>query len=324
VGEVTITGGGGQFLVIKNGEIIVSFLVSPELSKIAMREGLESAFVAWSILRDYVVAKKHSSHFTKKTAARILAQNGMKFSSRHYGRIWQEGAGIFWHLEERKLHMTSFARVAGAFEAFRKPCDFSVATAPYFVQISLSGGIEDLRAKLYFAWFAQFEEKTISRDTLRDLFGISHDQQRAYEAILGPKLLVKSNYAHINSETYAESPEALPEHHFTIKFEREISLNRDAKDSPDTGMQEITAYQYQLPNTFIARHEDNQEFPVPHASNRARNALRSLDGPRDYPSPLKRLYWLNRRHFERFGSLESFVRAYYQGKKRLWLSGHYF
>lgn len=317
--------GEGKFFVIKNGEIIMSFLVSPELSKIALREGLESAFVAWSILRAFVVAKKHSSHFSKKTAARILAQHGMKFSSRHYGRIWQEGAGIFWSLEERKIHMVSFARVAGAFQAFRKSCDFSPGTAPYFVQISLSGGVEDLRAKLYFAWFAQFEEKTISRDTLKDLFGLSHDQQRAYEAILGPQLLVKSNYAHINGESYSESPEALPEHHFTIKFEREISLNQDPGEAAGFAIQEVTAYQYQLPNTFIPRHENQEnEIPVPHASNRARNALRSLDGPRDYPSSLKRIYWLNRAKFERLGSLESFVRAYYQGKKRLWLSGHYF
>jgi hypothetical protein len=316
--------GQGSFLAIKNGEIIMSFLVSPELGKIALREGLESSFVAWSILRSYVVAENHSGHFTKKRASRILAESGMNFSTRHYANIWQQGLGIFWGIEKNRIDMRSIKHVSECFQAFRKACDEKLPGQVFFVQISLSGGIEDLRAQLYWAWFAQFEEKTISRATLQDLFGLSPDQQRAYEQILATKILVKTNYAHINNDLYQDNPQALPEHHFTVKFEREISLNQDAGAAAGFGMQEVIAYQYQLPNTFIPRHEDSHEIPVPFASNRARNAIRCLDSHSDNESSLKRIYWLNRAKFERLGTLESFVRAYYQGKKRLWLAGNYF
>lgn len=280
-----------------------------------MKAGLEISFVSWSILRAYAVAQNLSTHYSKKQAARILAEYGLKFSQRHWSRIWEQGAGIFWGLENNRLYLRSFKRMRKRLLALTQDKESRRLPAPIFVEIQLSGGIEDLRAQLYWAWFLQWEEKTISRDTLQDLFGLSHDQQRSYEAILGAKLLVKSNYAHINLESYKEKPQELPEHHFTIQYEREVSFDED--------IETVSAIQYQLPNTFLARAESGNPFPVTDASNRAKKAMQELNGHTESSFPIERTYWLKWSQFENLGTMESFIRAYYQGKKRLWLSGHY-
>jgi len=293
----------------------MSFLVSPQLGRIAIREGLELPFVVWSILRDYGVAKNLSSHYSKSQAVEILAAHGLKFTSRHYGRIWQQGVGIFWGLENNRVYLRSFKLVVSRNEAFRNDKELMAQRQAIFVKIQLSGGVEDLRAQLYWAWFTQWEEKTISRDTLRDLFGLSHDQQRSYEALLGSKLIVKSNYAHINLEAYKEHPQDLPDHHFTVQYEREIRF--------DETIEPVTAIQYQLPNTFLARSGDDNFIPSVDAPNRAMKAFREQNRHTESLFTKQRTYWLKWSQFESLGTLESFIRAYYQGKKRLWLSGHY-
>jgi len=299
------------------------FLVSPELGRMAMRQGLELAFVAWSILRDFAVANSLSGHYSKRDFKAILGQYGLTYDRRHFSRLLQSGKGIFWRYETSKVYLVSFAKVSSHFEQYRKPCDYATQRQEIFVQIQCTKSIEAIRSELYFAWFAQFAEKTISRDTLKDLFGLSHDQQRAYEKRLGRRLLVKSNYAHIDKETYQDTNrqalnpygDVLPEYSFTVEYEREQSFG---------AAERITAIQYQLPNTFIARPEAGQEFiPVKDAPNRAKNAIRDLFRPVSSLKPQQRIYWLKWHQFEIFGTQEAYIRAYFQGKKRLWISGHY-
>lgn len=307
--------GEGKKIDIKNGEIIMSFAVSPELGRMAIREGLEMPFVVWSILRAFAVAQKSSTHFTKKEASEIVAQNGLQFTARHWRNLWAKGHGIFWGMDSQRIYLVSYRRLALKFQAFIKPCDLKLPGQEKFVEISLSGRVADVRAKLYWAWFLQWPEKTISRDTLRDLFGMSHDQQRAAEVRLGGLLLVKSNYAHIDLEAFKQNPESLPEHHFTIQYEREVRFDEDV----DT----VQAIQYQMPNSFIGRAGSGNPFPVSDASNRAKKAMRTLNRQFSSLFPLERTFWLKWSEFEALGTMESFVRAYYQGKKRLWLSGNY-
>lgn len=299
------------------------FLISPELGKVAMRQGLELAFVAWSILRDYAVINSLSGHYSKKDFKRILAAYGLTYNRRHILRIMQAGESIFWRVGDKKIYLVSFDKVAKHFEQYKKACDTQPKTSKIFIQIEVSKSIEAIRSELYFAWFAQFQEKTISRDTLKDLFGLSHDQQRAYERKLGTRLLVKFNYAHIDKETYQETNrqslnpygDVLPEHSFQINYEREQTFG---------AAESVTAIQYQLPNTFIARPESGNDFiPVKDASNRAKNAIRDLFRPVISLKPIQRIYWTKWHQFEVFGNEDSFIRAYFQGKKRLWISGHY-
>lgn len=324
VGEVINTGGGGQKKVIKNGEIIMSVLVSPEIGRLAMQQGLELPFVVWSILRASVVAENGSSHFTKKKAALLAAKNGLKFSQRHWQRIWQQGTYYFWGMERNRIYMRSFAKVTERLGELAKHEEITRQRDVFFVEIQLSKGLESLRSELYWAWFAQFSERTISRATLQDLFNISPFQQRSFEAELGQKLSVKTNYAHIDNEMYKDNPQDLPEHHFTVTFEREISLNQDPGANAGFEMQEVVAHQYQLPNTFRALHGDSSNvIPVPFAPNRARNAVKSLSRQTDSLHPTKRIYWLSRRKFERLASETDLLRVAWQGKKSLWIIGHF-
>jgi hypothetical protein len=324
--------GQGSFLPIKNEEIIVSFLVNAELGRIALKNGLETEFILWALLRDYAVAKNHSTHFTKGLIKKIAWSNGIKFSTRHWTNLFSQGAPLFWKMNRRRVFLRSFANVAAAMRPLCEASEMSRLAAVFMVRISTTGSLLDIRSNLYWAWFAQFEARTISRATLTDLFGLSGDQQRACEAQLGSKLLVKSNYAHINSDMYADRPQELPEHHFTIVYEREISKLQDLdghialRDSTDHEfeVESVTAYQYQLPNTFIARHPESGASPVPFASNRATNAIRRLCRGVTALPQLKRTYWANEADFIKFGDLESYLKCYSQGKKRLFLSGNYF
>lgn len=293
----------------------MSFLIHPELSRIAMRQGLELTFVVWSILMDSVRVEKSSSHFTKESARQIAANQGLKFTLRHWRRIWNQGREIFWRTDNHMVFIRSFRRVASKFKPFISQKDLQVQERPFFVKIALSGGMEDLRANLYWAWFMQFEEKTISRATITDLFGLSPDQQRSYEALLGNRLLIKTNYAHINADSYSENPHGLPEHHFTVKYEREVRFDED--------IDSVTAIQYQMPNTFLARQSESGVSPVHFGFNRARKAIRTLVRDTSTLTPQKRTYWLKWSEFEKLGSLDSFIRAYFQGKKRLWLLGQF-
>lgn len=301
----------------------MSFLVSPELGRLAMQQGLELPFVVWSILRASVVAENGSSHFTKKTASQLAAKNGLKFSQRHWQRIWQQGSYYFWGMEHNRLYLRSFAKVSARLGELAKCGEVTRQPAAFFVKIQLSKGLESLRSELYWAWFAQFNERTISRATLQDLFNISPSQQRSYEAVLGARLSVKTNYAHIDNEMYKDKPKELPEHHFTVKYEREMSLNQDPEAEAGFGARQVTAYQYQLPNTFRALHGDSNAIPVPFAPNRARNAIKSLDRHTESLSTTKRIYWLSRRKFERLASIEDYLRVAWQGKKSLWIIGHF-
>ena len=293
----------------------MSFSVHPELARVAIRQGVELPFAVWSILADSVRLENLSSHFTKKEAIAIAAKNGLRFTVRHWSRIWAAGQQIFWGSEGNRIYLRSFRRVAWRFEALINDKDLSHQVRDKFIKIQLSGGTEDLRANLYWSWFAQFEEKTISRETIKDLFGLSHDQQRSYEAILGSRLLVKTNYSHIDSRAFKEAPRELPNHHFEIDYERWIET--------DSKVEIVHAIQYQLPNTFIARSGEHGESPAARASNRAIKAAGTLFGHTDSSFTTRRTYWQKWSQFEKFGSQDGLVRVFYQGKKRLWLSGHF-
>ena len=131
----------------------MSVFVHPELARLAIREGLELSFVVWSILRNEVVANKHSGHFTKKDAIAIAANHGLRFTVRHWSRIWASGNPIFWGSDNNRIFLRSFRRVCWRFAEFRQDKDLSALPQAFLIRIQLSGGIEDLRAQLYHAWF---------------------------------------------------------------------------------------------------------------------------------------------------------------------------
>jgi len=293
----------------------VKISVHPNLARIATREGYLIPFVIWSALRDASIKEDLSSNPLKSQAKKLLRSWGLNYTDRHYQRIWNNGLGIFWGLSQDRLWLRSFRRVSEKLSVYRKPCDESCQAQDLFVLIQLSKSLKALEAEVYHAWLLEKGECTLSRDTITDLFGFSHDTQRSLEAILGDRLKVFYNYAHLNLETYSKDPQALPEHHFSFDFEREIRFDEDKE--------RVTYIQYQLPNGYLARPGKNSESDSVRASNRARYAmfrLLSQDSLLVYP---KRRYYLKSRDFERFGSLSDYVRVAYQGRKKLFLLGHY-
>lgn len=289
--------------------------IQPDLARMATRQNLELAFVCWSLLRQAAIETNFSSHYKREDFRYQLAVHGLNYTHRHMNNIIRQGTGIFWDAGKTKIFLRSMQRVSDYFKPFIQPCDTIAQRRDVFVAIRLSKSIENLRAEIYWAWFVQFEEKTISRATLTDLFGFSGDQQRNYEEILGQRLIVKHNYVHIDLKTYSENPQELPEHYFSFEFSRQLGMTDDHES--------VSKLAYQLPNTFLARLDASDSFPVSDASNRAKNATRDTFGQGTSSKPNKRIYWLKWDKFEKLGALDSFIRVAYQNKKRIWLAGNY-
>lgn len=300
------------------------FKINPHLARLALRNHNELGFVIWSLLRQNAIVENLSSHYSKKSIRKLLVENSLNYTQRHINNILEQFTGIFWRVGKSKIYLISFGRVCAYFEQFTKPCDAIHRDTNIFIEIQPSKSIEAIRAEIYFAWFAQFSEKIISRATLTDLFGLSPEQQRAYEAKLGARLLVKPNYAHINGESYRENPQELPEYHFSFNFEREITTGVDLDSDFQGETQTVTAIQYQLPNTFFARPTDSEFIPAAVGSNRAKRAIRTLFGRVSSSNPTKRNYWLKRNEFERLAGINDLLRVAWQGKKSLWIIGNYF
>jgi len=297
--------------------------INPNLGRLAIRQRLELPFVVWATLRQSSIEQKSSSHYSKKQFKSLMAQNGLTYNRRHVLRIMQQGEGIFWRLGAKKVYLISLANVTAYFERYLQPCDYAAAIDTKFIEITLSKSIEAIRAEIYFAWFAQFQEKLISRATLTDLFGLSATQQRAYEKMLGNRLIVKTNYAHIDAANFRESPQSLPEHHFEIEYKREITRGSDIDTDFVGETQKVNAIQYQLPNTFFARPSNGGFIPYADASNRAKRAILGLFRRVSSLNSNQRMYWVKRSQFEKLAGFDSLLRVAWQGKKSLWIVGHY-
>lgn len=294
---------------------MTEFLIDANLARLSLKSGLALPFALWSILRFAAKTENLSGHYSKDFAIKKIMNFGQRFTTRHWSRIWKRGEGIFWNCENKRVHVRSFKHVLTRLQELTNDKELLAGPANSTIQIKWSSGIENLNAELYGAWFAARGEITIARDSLKDLFNLSHDQQRRYETILGARLLVKSNYAHINAAFYAQNPQELPEHHFTIEYERFLPLEDDYEATK--------AIQYQLPNTYIFSSRGKDESSATRTSNRENKAIRTLHRHAYTLCDKMRLYCGNFRDFELHGDSDSFVRCYYQGTKRLWLSGHY-
>lgn len=287
--------------------------VSPEHARLSTLANKQIAFVVWSILRDDIRENITSGHYTKSDIKRLCSEFG--YTTRHWTRIFASGEDVFWGNDDKMIHMRS---MKFATRQLQRLAHSRIDTRSHFqtnvkIELTRKDSTQSIYAKLYWTWFLARGEVTISRDELQSLFGLSHDQQRAYEALLGKKILIRSNYCLIDVQTYQENPQDLPKHHHTFRYERLTSSQK---------VVDVKAIQYQLPNTYIAQTDGNtHEGTTPAAQSlRRANAARLW-----YASTHKhhQLYFAKWRDFERSGSLDSYVRSYYNGKKRLWLRGHY-
>ncbi len=289
--------------------------VSPEHARLSTLANKQMSFVVWCILRDDIRQNNTSGHYSKSDVKSLCSSLG--YTKRHWTRIFNQGHGIFWGNDDKLIHLWSIKRATRKLEKITNSRVDMRDNFKKHVVITLArkDSTQSIYAKLYWSWFMARGEVEISRDSLMDIFGLSHDQQRAYEKILGKKILVRSNYCLIDSDRYKDNPTQLPEHHSTFGYERLTASDK---------VIQVTAIQYQLPNTYIARADGVDTCPTvkaPQSLVRANSARLWYAG---YSHKQSQLYFANYRDFERSGTEKSFVRCYYQGKKRLWLQGQYF
>lgn len=288
--------------------------ISPELARLSTLANVQIAFVVWCILRDDIRENLTSGHYNKSDVKSLCSELG--YTTRHWTRIFNAGDGIFWGNDDKMIHMRAYKKALRKLERLTKSyVDVREKFQRHVtIEITRKDTTQSVYAKLYWSWFLARGEVTISRDELQTLFGLSHDQQRAYESVLGKKILIKSNYCLIDAETYSETPTELPEHHSTFGYQRLTAGDKSV---------DIKAIQYQLPNTFIANDAGNADDSTTTASQSLKRGNSARLWYASYPHKQNQLYFSKWTQFERFGNENSHVRVFYQGKKRLWLRGQY-
>lgn len=291
----------------------MKFFVSPQHARLAIKAKVTLPYVVFCLLRDHAITCNGSSHYSKNEVKSLLIDLG--FSQRKWTRVFKAGNGIFWNMEYKRIYVRSYSKVTKNLE--RVTSDKISWNKRYCHQIEHEITAQDssasIGAKLYLSWFMARSEVTISRDTLNDIFGLSHDQQRSYESLLDGILLIKHNYAHIDSKKYAENPSELPEHHFTFGYER----------FTDSKVSVHEAIQYQLPNTFVVSSSNGSRPTTMDASVSLTKAIRASKWHTDSYLHRQCSYSHTWRDYERNNGQSEYIRAYAQGIKKLWLSSQY-
>ena len=281
----------------------------PELNRIALKQQIDAEYLLWCVLRHVAAADGLSSHYNKSDAYDVALQADLSWTRRQFNRILIAGNGIFWGLDAGHIFLRSFERV------YKMLADDTAAAnrQPQFVAIEVQKSAAARRAELYWSWFLIRGEQTISRDSIQDLFGLSPDQQRAYEKLLQNRMIVHTNYCHIDADLYKEQLN-LPTYSFEFIQERFI----------DNKITYVKVVAYQLPNTYFARPMQSGESPVAKTPKRAKHAAGTL-------YRLTLACGFQRRWFQFYDEFEaldmpddSYIRTAFQGTKHIWRSGHYF
>jgi len=287
----------------------ISIPTHPELNRIALKKQIDAEYILWCILRHVTAEHGLSSHFTRHEVYTIALECGLSWTRRHFNRIVADGDGTFWGTDTKHIFIRSFKRVYSAL------ADKQASSVPssLFVLIKPQKSAAARRAELYWSWFAVRGEQTIARDTLADLFGLSPDQQRDYEALLSKRLSIKSNYCHIDSDLYRKDLKNLPTYSFEFKQEKFI----------DNRIEYVNVVAYQLPNTYIAANR-RDESSLRFAPRRALSVTRRQHWHTLASAYNERCYFDFYDQWEKDMNPRAYIRTYYQGKKRVWRSGHFF
>jgi len=287
----------------------------PELNRIALKLKLDAEYCLWLILRHALTRDGLSGRFTRAQAYDYSKQAGLSFTRKHWNRLIESGNGIFWGRDKKYIFIRSFERV---YKVLADDDCISVYN-PLFIAIEVKKSGLERKAELYWSWFMSRSEQQIARATITDLFGLSADQQRAYEAHLGPRLIIQTNYAHVDFDLYKNQYKNIPTYAYSFIQERFNEV--------DNKLETINVIAYQLPNTFIARPKHSAVSAIAKAAKKAINAVVRL-----YRHALAcgkewrylRLYYRFYDEWEKKGMPEdAFIRTYYQGKKHIYRSGHF-
>ena len=147
----------------------------PELNRIAVKNNIDVPYVVWCVLRQHTSTNNLSGHYNINDARRVCINYGLNYTLRHWSRLWDSGNGLFWGIGQSSIHIRSFKRV---YTVLADDNATHVASAD-FITIQVHKSHIERRSELYWSWFYHRGEVTISRDSISDLFGLSHDQQGA-------------------------------------------------------------------------------------------------------------------------------------------------
>ena len=281
----------------------------PELNRIAVKQGIDAQYLLWAVLRQVVADSGLSSHFTREQVYSLALEVGLSWTRRHFNRVLDQGNYLFWTVGATKIYVRSFKRV------YNRLADETAAGIPsaLWVKIQPHKSALKRRSEFYWSWFISRGKQTIARDTLRDLFGLSHDQQRAYEDELGKRLIINTNYCHIDADLYKSALNNIPGHAYSFIQEK----------FADNRVSETNVIAYQLPNTYTARELEHGVSPQKFAPKRALSVTRTLYGRAMARSYNERCYYLFYDQWEQHMSTDAYFRTYYQGRKQIWRSGHF-
>ena len=282
----------------------------PELNRIALKQQIDAEYLLWCVLRHTVAARGLSSHFSREQVYCIALAHGLSWTRRHFNRVITQGDGIFWKAGKSLIFLTSFKRVYDALA----DKEAAAVASPRFVLIKPHKSALERRAEFYWSWFISRGESTIARESLRDLFGLSDDQQRSYEKLLGKRIKINTNYCHVDADLYKNDLKNIPGHAYNFIQEK----------FTDNRVEYVNVIAYQLPNTFTARESRTDESSLVFAPNRALKASRTLYRLDSACSNNERCYFNFYDEWEKHMNSRAYIRTYYQGKKRIWRSGHFF
>lgn len=294
--------------------------VTPEIARLALQTKTEIACYVWFVLRQTTNDNNGSSVFTKLELHDALRAAGFSRTKRHINRIIQQGTGIYWNTDSNhRVFIRNKTRVIHNLISIATHTEIKYL---HDVTIPSVSDTQQIRAYFYASWFCARGEVTIARDTITELFGLSRDQQRAYESLLSDVFLVKSNYKYYNSlceNRAAVDALGFSDHSHTIQASRvlhdaiRVNYHATFDDLPNTYL--VRIHSLKTVTSRSSRMMYNQIKPLWRA-----NSCKQLGR--------NRVFFYHDKQRNREDDLDNLFnglhRVYWQGKKRLWISGHQF
>lgn len=170
--------------------------VDPELGRLAIGLNLAAELRVWLVLRHHFGVPGWTD---RQTLYAALEAAGVHHSRRHFNRLLQRGAGIFWGLSGNgRVWLRGYIRVVRTITRLGLTTNPDLLSTNYPgvrpVYLRLDGSLKVFKARLYAGWLAHRENPKIARATLCKLFGCTRETLWGWEALLSRTISVIPSY----------------------------------------------------------------------------------------------------------------------------------
>ncbi|NPV68412.1 MAG: hypothetical protein HPY64_14815 [Anaerolineae bacterium] len=170
--------------------------VDPELGRLAIGLNLAAELRIWLVLRHYFGVPGWTD---RQTLYAALEAAGIRHSRRHFNRLLQQGADIFWGLSgDGRVWLRGYIRVVKTITRLGLSTNPNLLSTNYPgvrpVYLRLDDSLKVFKARLYAAWLAHRENPKIARATLCKLFACTRETLWGWEAILARIISVIPSY----------------------------------------------------------------------------------------------------------------------------------